>query len=958
MLTKQSDVDGDALWETITGGGGDSLPPYGEDGEVLTRVETKTAVNVIANPRFMGDLAAHTVNQARWEASRCSIVADATVKRHPSSPQSLKATITDASNLESVIHGRVSVADGGYPVSPGDTWTVMASVRPDAGTTGGFRLAIVYYNAAGSWVANATGAPTVTCPADTWTDLRATFSAAPAGAAQMRFQVTTSSARTLGANFWVGEVLVDQDSYDGTYFDGATADDGTHTFDWVGTADASPSNQYSLTADWEPSTGGGGGVVLPPVKGAFYRTAALAVPLGGSGVTIPFDTEETPAQGISYSTSTGIFTATEAGWYTFSAQILVVPTAANASCISHLRLIKNGVLTYYSAVQNTLTIGTGNRLTRNIQLAVGDTVNFVVYNSQVTANLTVSEVPSGLYNNAVQVARFDTAPPGGGGVVVERPVAAMRRHAAATSILNATPTAVPWDTEVYTDGITWDSAQSAFIAPSDGYYDVQCGVSFATNATGSRIAYISVNGASQSAASSGTGDAAVTNGAVVKVLAGQTIKITVQQTSGATLALVNNVIYNWVSVVKVPQSFSGSAVSTYGERNYATSRTLAATVSIATATSTVVPFDTITFEDGITTDGAGAFIVPVAGYYDVEATVTFATSNTTGVRSAFINVDGAQMASSANSPIASQVSTAVVAGVFQCAAGQKITVRAYQTSGIAVNISTGVYTKVSIAKVPAPVINGAAASGVWGVGELTKYGDQSDLFGRQVYIDSAGQLRAQPDLLRGSAKPPTDLPGTYPTATTVMSVGSTDAAAMGWPPLASCTVVTHRRGDADTAGQWCYLNSGSASRAWYRNGTTGAWAPWIEMTSGQGAWTDCKLEVRFCTSGSTVANAGQVISDAKYTKIGKTVIFQGVGTVGSGAVASFALLLPPSAGVPAYRSMNLGSATTVVGTMNLKGGPIMTGDMTRLVCNPDNSTGYSDATAGAPFRWNVTYEVV
>jgi hypothetical protein len=292
------------------------------------------------------------------------------------------------------------------------------------------------------------------------------------------------------------------------------------------------------------------------------------------------------------------------------------------------------------------------------------------------------------------------------------------------------------------------------------------------------------------------------------------------------------------------------------------------------------------------------------------------------------------------------------------AAGDAVQIMVTQSSGTTLNAmgNTG-YNWVNITKVPAPVVNGAAASGVWGAAPLDAPSwatGTTDLMGREVYIDSKGQLRGKPDIIY-LARPPTDLIATYPTGTTVMGVGSSDAAAMGWPPLSSCTVVTHRRSDTATGGQWCYLNSPTVSKAWYRSGGSAGWAPWVELTSGQGAWVDCSLEMRWCTDSSSVANAGSSVS-ARYMKVGKTVTLNVAGTVGSGAVTNFALLLPPSAGVP-NPSTQYGPPVGLVGTggTNVAGG-WRTLSLDRIVFY-ESSGSYADSGASWSIRGMFIYEV-
>ena len=124
-----------------------------------------------------------------------------------------------------------------------------------------------------------------------------------------------------------------------------------------------------------------------------------------------------------------------------------------------------------------------------------------------------------------------------------------------------------------------------------------------------------------------------------------------------------------------------------------------------------------------------------------------------------------------------------------------------------------------------------------------------------------------------------------------------------------------------------------------------------------GSGVNCAAEVRFCTDASTAANTGQSIAYARYTKIGKTVWLNVQGVVGSAIVVNFALLLPPSAGVAAYRAVGppIGVASAPVDDM--RGGTVLTADLTRIVSYNSNAA-VSDSSAGMTVRFSLMYEVV
>ncbi len=869
-----------------------SIPPDGVDGEVLTRVEAVTDVNLVPNPRFMGAPLDTLTPYIRWTPSRATIAADATKKRHPTGPQSAKLTVTDAAGAVDLFTGTAAAA-GGIPITAGTVYTAGASVFPDPSAGGNWRIALYYYDAAGAALGNQAG-PLTNCIEGNWTDLRYTFAAAPVGATQARVLVTSSTLRPLSTVFWVGEPFLIAGTYGGSYFDGASPDGGDNTYSWSGTADASPSNKNLLTVEWEavPSgistvhtangVGGDGSVATPvvaetsgiwntgnlaksgndPLAGRsiyvdsagdlrsrptelsaaqgsamftgasapgawpegmqilqvtaasaatwpgavsgtvytirrpgeadanaivhqwFYKTAAtmetqqilyrtatgsptawsawrdLTV-AGGSAVVDPIDycilRVNSTQQSMAASTEvpmvfdaaastdpqdmwdgSSLVTVKRAGLYEITMNFSFASTAAGGSRITLLRINNGTVKQWYETYVASQAVFATHSV--SVVLNAGDTIQMRQYQSSGSALLTYSgTVQTG---PAMYVTRIPQQEPGGGGVIVDRPASAMRQHLAATSILHATVTAVPFDTEVYSEGIAWDAANAAFIAPDDGYYQVAFGLSYAANATGSRIGYIQVGGVSVSAASDGGSSAAMSGSATVKALAGQQIRILTQQTSTVSLALVGgNAIYNWCSVTKVPHSYAGSAVSTYGEKNYASSRTSSTATSIPNAVATAVPMEVSLYEDGIPWNG-NEFVIPVAGYYKIDATLSYAF-HATGSRYIMLWVNGAQKLSMA-SATSSGTTTVNASDTVKLAAGDTVSVRAYHTAGAALGIGNNLnYNRLSIAKVPAPVINGAAASGIWGVGRLAPaLVGTNDLAGGEVYIDSRGQIRS------------------------------------------------------------------------------------------------------------------------------------------------------------------------------------------------------------------------
>ena len=129
----------------------------------------------------------------------------------------------------------------------------------------------------------------------------------------------------------------------------------------------------------------------------------------------------------------------------------------------------------------------------------------------------------------------------------------------------------------------------------------------------------------------------------------------------------------------------------------------------------------------------------------------------------------------------------------------------------------------------APGATTVPVSGTWGTAPLTTavFGTSS-LVGREIYLDSNGQLRSKPDEVSGTIAnhPVTALGGTYPVGTSVMYVSTTDGAS--WPTAAAATVVTHRTANVAVI-QWCFFPSATSTRGYVRSGVSTAWGPWQQV---------------------------------------------------------------------------------------------------------------------------------
>lgn len=151
----------------------------------------------------------------------------------------------------------------------------------------------------------------------------------------------------------------------------------------------------------------------------------------------------------------------------------------------------------------------------------------------------------------------------------------------------------------------------------------------------------------------------------------------------------------------------------------------------------------------------------------------------------------------------------------------------------------------------------------WGGGPAGGTGSQSpdlrlwgadSLMGDPVYVDSAGQLRSMPQVIKDAdSRNVTDPPGTYPMGTSIMSVYTASATSKGWPLSASCTVVSYRRhGDSDAnanVDQWWYRSASLLAEVKYRFGNSSGWSAWKDIAYDSG-WVDVTIKSGFAMQGT------------------------------------------------------------------------------------------------------------
>lgn len=492
------------------------------------------------------------------------------------------------------------------------------------------------------------------------------------------------------------------------------------------------------------------------------------------------------------------------------------------------------------------------------------------------------------------------------GTVGEPVSAASRGTAAGQSIPNNAVTKVALEVLNRADNMTWDGVNNQWVIAVIGWYRVVGMFQFVAHATGYRAAYIYVNG-SPVASMSDVPNANTAGQSVVAVkdvylTTGDTVDVRVIQTSGASLALSAAATYNYATITKVPSSIPQSVA--LGERNYSISYRQAAAVSCPTGIATPVPWDTLDHtEGGITKDSAGIFTVPVAGYYQVNAKVAW-DANGSGYRRIRIGLNGssAVMGYGFAVPTVNGTPTSQVSRTIKCAAGDTIQVSADQNSGVTLGtVASTPNNSIDITKVPAPTVAGSAASGLWGVTPLDIYGGDS-LVGREVYVDSNGQLRGRPNAFAntGPVMLPTTLPAAYPNGLSSMYLSPTETTGSTWPvPGSFATVLTQRPPGGTNATQiWTHLTTGSGgsgTNIQARSGNASGWGAWIPIGGGDTGWVDLTP-----ASGAFTHTSGLT---CQYRVWGQMTYLRGTVTKSSNYATGDVPFNLPAAALPSRRAL-------------------------------------------------------
>jgi hypothetical protein len=120
-----------------------------------------------------------------------------------------------------------------------DVWTLSAYIKKGAGTNSGIpiNLRIAEYNNVGTWLAQGSGADISGSLTTSYQRFSYIYTLVQATVSQVTGRIYAASIANGDAlDIIVDGILLEKTGTLGDYFDGSTADTGSHTYDWTGTA--------------------------------------------------------------------------------------------------------------------------------------------------------------------------------------------------------------------------------------------------------------------------------------------------------------------------------------------------------------------------------------------------------------------------------------------------------------------------------------------------------------------------------------------------------------------------------------------------------------------------------------------------------------------------------------------------------------------------------------------------
>lgn len=357
----------------------------------------------------------------------------------------------------------------------------------------------------------------------------------------------------------------------------------------------------------------------------------------------------------------------------------------------------------YITVNAEASLSNERALSASTGLVVRDrsTSSVVVLELDVPALTSKSSSSTALYflafdaSASAHVRVPGDAMPGSGGGSGEALKIAKTYLGTTVSIGAATFVTMSWAASLYDTGNFWSAGDAKhFTIPESGHYVFEAMIVHNAWTAGSgKGAWLVKNGLTSSQRGYGgaftnpsTNSAATPFVSTFSASAGDKFHLLVYSTNasgivgGVPESSIN--LASWVCLKKIGGYYS--PLTQYGAR-----LTITSPVTVANATNTTLSWASEIRDDGglWSSADAGAIVIPIAGWYMIEAAVRWDV-NATGGRNLWLEVDGVRKtATDTTPPSAAGTASRVVANMY-LTAGQRVAVVARQSSGASRTLDT------------------------------------------------------------------------------------------------------------------------------------------------------------------------------------------------------------------------------------------------------------------------------
>jgi hypothetical protein len=279
------------------------------------------------------------------------------------------------------------------------------------------------------------------------------------------------------------------------------------------------------------------------IAGNFYRNAAQSIP-NATDTTVILDSTTLNTGGLSLNTGTGVVTIQESGLYNLIGQTRVDNLDDLDRNICRIRV--NGVsvaeFTSYSANENDAPTSTTSTIS---QLMAGDEVVLVVYQDNgASNNLSNNSVRTFLAINKIQSPQTLM-----GGEVV----AARYETNSGQSIPNATFTTIVYEDLRFDTHSAYNTSTGIYTASESGIYNIYATCRFASTPSGAGFRIFKNNSTVefQVVTGSPTVNEVAAVAGLIKLDAGDNIRVQVSQSTGSSLSLNTTASNNQFTISKV-----------------------------------------------------------------------------------------------------------------------------------------------------------------------------------------------------------------------------------------------------------------------------------------------------------------------------------------------------------------------------------------------------------------------